>query len=100
MPFVIDDIYLPATITASQMTDGEFAAFCAEHPDLFFEMSAEGEIIVMPPTYTTGGASCSRIGARLAVWAEQDGRGISSRLRSSERGAALARCLMDAEEPR
>jgi len=77
MPFVIDDIYLPATITASPMTDGEFATFCAEHPDLFFEMTAEGEIIVMPPTYTTGGASCSRIGARLAVWAEQDGRGIS-----------------------
>jgi Uma2 family endonuclease len=77
MPFVIDDIYLPATITASPMTDGEFAAFCAEHPDLFFEMTAEGEIIVMPPTYTTSDASCSRIGARLAVWAEQDGRGIS-----------------------
>lgn len=77
MPFVIDDIYLPATITASPMTDGEFAAFCAEHPDLFFEMTAEGEIIVLPPTYTTSGASCSRIGARLAVWAEQDGRGIS-----------------------
>jgi Uma2 family endonuclease len=77
MAFVIDDTFLPATITAGPMTDEEFAAFCAEHPDLLFEMTAEGEIVVMPPTYTTNGASCSRIGARLAVWAERDGRGIS-----------------------
>jgi Uma2 family endonuclease len=66
MPFVIDDIYLPATITASPMTDGEFA-FCAGHPDLFFEMSAEGEIIVMPPTYSTSGASCMDLGSPLRV---------------------------------
>jgi Uma2 family endonuclease len=77
MPFVIDDTFLPATITAAPMTDEEFAAFCAEHPDLFFEMTAEGEIIVMAPTYTTNGASCSRIATRLGVWAEQDRRGIS-----------------------
>jgi Uma2 family endonuclease len=77
MSFVIDEAYLPATLTALPMTDDEFAAFCAEHPDLFFEMTAEGEIIVMPPTYSPTGARCSRIGARLAVWAEQDGRGIS-----------------------
>jgi Uma2 family endonuclease len=76
MPFVIDDIYLPATITASPMTDGEFAAFCAEQPDLFFEMTAEGEIIVLPPTYTTSGASCSDMTGQLGVWAEQDGRGV------------------------
>ena len=37
------------------MTDEEFAEFCAEHPDLFFEMTSEGEIIVMPPTYTLTG---------------------------------------------
>jgi len=30
------------------MTDEEFSAFCAEHPDLNFEMSAEGELIVIP----------------------------------------------------
>jgi Uma2 family endonuclease len=77
MPFVVDDAFLPATLTACPMTDEEFAAFCAEHPDLFFEMTAEGEIIVMPPTYTSTGARCSRIGARLAVWAEQDDRGVS-----------------------
>ena len=32
------------------MTDEEFTAFCAEHPDLNFEMSAEEELIVIAPT--------------------------------------------------
>jgi len=34
MAFVIDDAFLPATLSAQPMTDKEFA-FCAEHPDLF-----------------------------------------------------------------
>ena len=56
MAFLIGDEFLPATLTAHPMTDEEFAGFCAEHPDLFFEMTAEGEIIVMPPTYSVTGA--------------------------------------------
>ncbi|MBV8819484.1 MAG: Uma2 family endonuclease, partial [Acidobacteriaceae bacterium] len=55
MPFLIDDEYLPATLTAHAMTDEQFAALCAEHPDLFFEMTAEGELIVMPPPYSITG---------------------------------------------
>jgi hypothetical protein len=43
MAFVLDDAFLPATLTAHPMTDDEFAAFCAEHPDLFFEMTADGK---------------------------------------------------------
>jgi len=59
------------------MTDEEFAEFCAEHPDLFFEMTAEGDIIVMPPTYSVTGTRNSRISRHLDVWAEQDGRGLA-----------------------
>jgi Uma2 family endonuclease len=77
MTFVIDDAFLPATLTAHPMTDDEFASFCAEHPDLFFEMTAEGEIIVMPPTYSLTGARNSRITRQLDAWAERDGRGIA-----------------------
>jgi Uma2 family endonuclease len=76
MAFEIDEAFLPATLTAQPMTDEEFAGFCAEHPDLFFEMTAEGEIIVMPPTYSLTGARNSRISRQLGAWAEQDGRGI------------------------
>jgi Uma2 family endonuclease len=77
MAFVIEDAFLPATLTAHPMTDEEFAGFCAEHPDLFFEMTGEGELIVMPPTYSLTGARNARIGGQLDAWAERDGRGIA-----------------------
>ena len=76
MAFLIDDAFLPATLTAHPMTDEEFAGFCAEHPDLFFEMTAEGEIIVMPPTYSVTGARNADLCGQLRSWARADGRGI------------------------
>jgi Uma2 family endonuclease len=76
MAFVIDDAFLPATLTAPPMTDEGFAAFCAEHPDLFFEMTAEGELIVMPPTYSDTGAENFEGSGQLRNWARTDGRGI------------------------
>jgi Uma2 family endonuclease len=78
MAFVLDHAFLPATLTAPPMTDEEFAAFCAEHPDLFFEMTAEGELIVMPPTYSWTGARCSDINSQLGVWGKKDKRGVAT----------------------
>src|SRR5580698_1281955 len=76
MAFMIDDAFLPATLTAHPMTDEEFAGFCAEHPDLFFEMTAEGEIIVMPPNFSKTGVRNSKITNQIVIWSEKDGRGI------------------------
>jgi Uma2 family endonuclease len=76
MPFVINDANLPATLTAQPMTDEEFTVFCADHPDLNFEMSAEGELIVMAPTNSWTGASNFEIAGELRTWARKDGRGI------------------------
>ncbi|MBI4906075.1 MAG: hypothetical protein HY820_20750 [Acidobacteria bacterium] len=50
MDFVIDEVFLPATFSAPPMSDEEFAAFCARYPDYQIEMTAEGDILVMPPT--------------------------------------------------
>jgi Uma2 family endonuclease len=77
MPFLINDANLPAILTAQPMTDEEFSAFCAEHPDLNFEMTAEGEIIVMPPTYSDMGVGNSDVAAQLGSWARKDRRGFS-----------------------
>jgi len=77
MPFLVSDENLPAILTAEPMTDEEFAAFCAKHPDLNFEMTAEGELIVIPPTHSETGASNLEIGGDLKVWARKDGRGIA-----------------------
>jgi Uma2 family endonuclease len=75
MPFLINDAYLPAILTAQPMSDEEFTAFCGEHPDLNFEMSAEGELIVMAPTHSYTGARNSGIVAQLFDWARKDHRG-------------------------
>lgn len=78
MPFVIDDANLPAILTGRPMSDEEFTAFCGEHPDLNFEMTAEGEIIVMPPTsFLTGVSNCD-VSSDLRIWARKDGRGVAS----------------------
>ncbi|MES1258284.1 MAG: Uma2 family endonuclease [Acidobacteriota bacterium] len=76
MGFSIDEAFLPATLTAPPMSDRQFAEFCAEHPDLFFEMTAEGEIVVMPPNFTLTGIRNGEIIAQLERWAAQDRRGI------------------------
>jgi Uma2 family endonuclease len=76
MAFVIDGAFLPATLTAPPMTDEEFADFCAEHPELVFEMTAEGELIVMPPSFSMDGVRNCAITAELHNWAKRDGRGV------------------------
>ena len=76
MTFSIDEAFLPAVLTAPPMTDEEFAELCAEHPDLNFEVTAEGELIVMPPNYSLAGARHGEICEQLKQWARADGRGI------------------------
>ena len=78
MAFLIDEAFLPATLTAPSMTDQQFAEFCSEHPDLSFETTAEGFLIVMPPNYTLTGARNSRIDFQLCGWAIQDKRGVAN----------------------
>jgi Uma2 family endonuclease len=75
MAFTIDESFLPATLTAQPMTDKQFIEFCAEHPDLRFEMTAEGEIIVMALSSILSGARNSNICSQLYAWAQEDGRG-------------------------
>lgn len=78
MAFLIDEAFLPATLTAQPMTDEEFAEFCGEHPDLFFEMTADGELIVMPPTFTLVGVRNVKILSQLHDWAHRDARGTAT----------------------
>ena len=75
MAFVIKDEYLPATLTTHSMSDSEFTEICDEHPDLFFEMTAEGELIVKAPTDWLTGVRNGEIFGELRSWAKKDGRG-------------------------
>ncbi len=78
MSFEISHDFLPATLTAHPMTDAEFAELCAEHTDVNFEMTAEGELLIMAPTHYSTGIRNQKISTRLGVWAEQDGRGSTA----------------------
>ena len=75
MAFVLDETFLPATLTAHPMDDQAFAKLCADHPDLFFEMTAAGELLVMPPTYSLTDARNAGIVGQLRNWARRQGRG-------------------------
>jgi Uma2 family endonuclease len=77
MPFTIDEAFLPATLTAPPMTDQQFADFCAERPDLFFETNASGEIFVALPVPSITGVRNSEITIQLGNWAHKDARGIA-----------------------
>ena len=76
MTLAIDDALLPATLAPYPMTDEEFTAFCAEHPDLNFEMTAEGELVVMAPTHFSTGNRNAQINRQLGNWTEKDGGGM------------------------
>lgn len=75
MVLTIDEAFLPATLTAPPMTDEEFAEFCSEHPDLWFETTAEGELIVMPANFPFTGSQNQEIARQLGNWARLDRRG-------------------------
>ena len=68
-PFVIK--FKPLT----EMTDDQFAKFCALNDDLRIERNAIGEIILVPPTFGPTGSKNARINTRLGNWAERDGTG-------------------------
>ena len=77
MRFMIDEAFLPATLTAPPMTDQQFADFCGEHPDLCFETTAAGEIVVMPPNFSLTGARNLEVCMQLGIWARRDAKGIA-----------------------
>jgi Uma2 family endonuclease len=67
---------LPATFTAPELSEDEFLKLCDEFPDAILEYTADGTVIVMPPTDPMTGARGTQVLKQLAVWADQQGGGI------------------------
>lgn len=55
----------------------EYLAFVEANPELRIERTAEGEVIVMPPTRGKTGRLSMEIGRQVANWAVADGRGAT-----------------------
>jgi len=68
---------LPMTLRpAVRIDDDALFELCARNRDLRIERTAEGDLIVMPPTGGQTGRRNFLLTSRLAVWAERDGTGI------------------------
>lgn len=63
---------------ALRFTDDEFFQLCQINRDLRFERTAEGDIIVMPPTGFETGDRNAEIVTQLRTWAKRDGSGVAT----------------------
>jgi Uma2 family endonuclease len=78
MSLVLSEIELPVRIkTDTPMSDDEFMRFCAANEPTRFERDANGEIIVMSPTWSETSRWNSYLNYQLAKWAEETNSGIS-----------------------
>lgn len=59
----------------SDMSDDAFFDLCAANGDLRLERTAEGDIIIMPPTGGETSSWNARLTSVLVVWADRDHRG-------------------------
>jgi Uma2 family endonuclease len=60
-----------------KMTDEQFALLCQENPGLRLELTAQGELSIMPPTGSKTGWRNSEISYSLTAWAKADGAGLT-----------------------
>jgi Uma2 family endonuclease len=58
------------------LTDEQFFRLCRDNPDYRFELNAQGELIVMPPTGSETGWRNNELSYALTTWAKQDGSGL------------------------
>lgn len=74
-----DEYRLPfkLNIHETKLTEEQFIRLCQENPDLQLELTAQGELVLMPPTGLESGWRNSRLIRRLDAWAEEDGTGIA-----------------------
>ena len=58
------------------LTDDQFYELCRNNPDIRFEQTAKGELIIMPPTGGETGNRNFSLTVQLGVWVEEDGTGL------------------------
>ena len=72
--------YLPSPLVldfrAVEMTDEQLVKFCADNGELRIELSAQRELIIMPPANLTTGWENHTLNGELYIWSKQDGTGL------------------------
>jgi Uma2 family endonuclease len=70
-PFVL---HMGSALT--RLSRAEFYELCRLNPDLRIEQTADGDLVIMPPTGGNTGRRNFSITAQLAIWAETDATGV------------------------
>jgi Uma2 family endonuclease len=65
------------SIKAIKLTEEQFMQLCQENPELRLELTARGELVIMPPTGSESGWRSGRVFYFLTAWTEKDGTGLS-----------------------
>jgi Uma2 family endonuclease len=66
---------LSALMVLPEMSDEQFYEFCRLNADLRIERSAQGEVIVMPPTFADTGNRNNKLSYQVTRWAEENDTG-------------------------
>jgi Uma2 family endonuclease len=64
-------------VQRTKLTEEQFIVLCQENPELRLELSAQGELIIMPPTGSAGGWRSGEVFLSLGTWAKKDQTGLS-----------------------
>ena len=67
--------YLPATFTIPGLTEEQFLKICQQFPDDFLEYTADGTVIIMPPTDPESSGRVAEVVAQLRNWTLVEGHG-------------------------
>jgi Uma2 family endonuclease len=79
MQVTLPEQALPAKLTLNPKLrikdDDEYWEFCAANPDVRFERTAQGEIVIVPPAGMESEYRGTELVVKLGRWAKKDGRG-------------------------
>jgi Uma2 family endonuclease len=73
---MVEETYLPLTLFAPHLTDEAFNDLCDQYSDYRLEYTAEGEIVITPPTDPETSGRNAVITKRLGIWADLVRQGL------------------------
>src|SRR5215467_7375036 len=68
--------FYPMNIRVSWLTDELFVRLCEENPELRLELTAQGELIITPPTGSETGWRNNEASFSLTAWSKRVGAAV------------------------
>ena len=79
MPQVATDSGVPVKLSVRRvkLTEEQFALLCQENRDFRFELTAQQELVIMPPAGAETGWRNNEVSYMLTAWTKADGTGLA-----------------------